>query len=163
LARLALVILSIVTNTATCERLFSELAQIHTARHNRLKPDKVKKLSIVYQAVRKKNVIELQSQEVNASTPGRIIEAKEHKIVGAVDNGDRENAVDVRMEEERVEQKEDDQEQDGEEEKEEEHVEEPIDHVMFEWSNILGLGMGEADANDDEGLEVIEEGQVRPL
>ncbi len=31
----------------------------------------------------------------------------------------------------------------------------------FEWSNILGLGMGEADANDDEGLEVVEEGQVR--
>jgi hypothetical protein len=33
----------------------------------------------------------------------------------------------------------------------------------FEWSSILGLGMGEADTNDDEGLEVIEEGQVRPL
>jgi len=66
------------------------------------------------------------------------------------------------MEEERVEQKEDDQEQDGEEEKEEEPMEELIDHVLFEWSNILGLGMGEADANDDEGLEVIEEGQVRP-
>ncbi len=33
----------------------------------------------------------------------------------------------------------------------------------FEWSSILGLGMGEADANDDEGLEVVEEGQLRPL
>ncbi len=54
LVRLALVILSIVTNTTTCERLFSELAQIHTARHNRLEPDKVKKLSIVCHAVRKK-------------------------------------------------------------------------------------------------------------
>jgi hypothetical protein len=86
------------------------------------------------------------------------IKANEHKIVGAVDYGDQENAVDVRMEEERIEQKEDDQEQDGEEEKEEES----IDHVMFEWSSILGLGMGEADANDDEGLEVIEEKQVRP-
>jgi hypothetical protein len=41
-------------------------------------------------------------------------------------------------------------------------VEEPIDHVLFEWSSILGLGMGEADMNDDEGLEVVEEGQVRP-
>jgi hypothetical protein len=41
-------------------------------------------------------------------------------------------------------------------------MEEPIDHVLFEWSNILGLGMGEADTNDDEGLEVVEEGQVRP-
>jgi hypothetical protein len=111
LARLALVLLSIVTNTAaTCERLFSELAQIHTARHNRLKLDKVKKLNIVHHAIRKKNVIELQSQEVSASTPGRIIKAKEHKIVGAVDDGDQENAVDIRMEEERIEQKKDDQE-----------------------------------------------------
>ncbi len=35
-----------------------------------------------------------------------------------------------------------------------------IDHVLFEWNNILGLGMGEADANDNEGLEVVEEGQI---
>jgi hypothetical protein len=95
--------------------------------------------------------------------PGHIIEAKERKIVGDVDDGDQKNAVDVQMEEERVEQKEDDQEQDGEEEKEEEPMEESIDHVLFEWSSILGLGMGEANANDDEGLEVVEEGQVRPL
>jgi hypothetical protein len=88
LVRLALVILSIVTNTVTCERLFSELAQIHTTRSNRLKPDKVKKLSIVRQAIRKKNAIELQSQKVSASTLGRIIEAKERKIVGVVDDGD---------------------------------------------------------------------------
>jgi hypothetical protein len=47
LARLALVILSIITNTVTCEHLFSKLAQIHTVRRNRLKPNKVKKLSIV--------------------------------------------------------------------------------------------------------------------
>ncbi len=70
--------------------------------------------------------------------------------------------MDVRMEEERVEQKADDQEQDGEEGKEEELVEEPIDHVLFEWSSILGLGMGETDANDNERLEVVEKGQVRP-
>jgi hypothetical protein len=120
-------------------------------------------LSIVRHAVHKKNAIELQNQEVSVNTPGRIIEAKERKIVGAIDNYDQENAVDVRMEEERIEQKEDDQEQDGEEEKEEEHVEEPIDHVLFEWSNILGLGMGEADVNDNEGLDIVEEEQVRPL
>jgi len=65
------------------------------------------------------------------------------------------------MEEDRVEQKEDDQEQDGEEEKEEEPVEELIDHVLFEWNSILGLGMGEVDVNDNQGLEVVEEGQVR--
>ncbi|CAK9879445.1 unnamed protein product [Sphagnum jensenii] len=119
LARLALVILSIVTNMTTCERLLSELAQIHTARRNCLKPNKVKKLNIVRQAVRKKNAIKLQNQEVNASTHGQIIEAKERKIVGVVDDGDQENTMDVWMEEERIEQKEDDQEQDGEEEKEE--------------------------------------------
>jgi hypothetical protein len=45
---------------------------------------------------------------MNASTPRRIIEAKERKIVGVVDDGDQEKAVDVRMEEEHVEQKEDD-------------------------------------------------------
>jgi len=67
-------------------------------------------LSIVRQAVRKKNAIELQSQEVSTSTLGRIIKAKERKIVGAIDDGDQENVVDIRMEEERVEQKEDDQE-----------------------------------------------------
>jgi hypothetical protein len=67
-------------------------------------------LSIVRQAVRKKNAIELQSQEVSASTLGRIIKAKERKIVGAIDDGDQENVVDIRMEEESVEQKEDDQE-----------------------------------------------------
>jgi hypothetical protein len=105
--------------------------QIHTTRRNRLKPDKVKKLNIVRQVIRKKNAIELQSQEMNVSTPRRIIEAKEHKIVGAVDDGDQENMVDIRMEEERIKQKEDDQEQDGEEEKEEELVEELIDHVLF--------------------------------
>ncbi len=89
------------------------------------------------------------------NTLGHIIEAKERKIMDVVNDNDQENAVDVRMEEERVEKNEDDQEQDGEEEKEEEPVEEPIDHVMFEWSSILGRGMGEADVNDNEGLEVV--------
>ncbi len=80
MVHLDLVILSIVTNTATCEHLFYELVQIHTASRNRLKLDKVKKLSIVRQAVRKKNAIELWSQEMSASTPRRIIEAKERKM-----------------------------------------------------------------------------------
>ncbi len=88
LARLALVILSIVTNTATYECLFSESPQIHTARRNHLKPDKVKKLSIVRQAIRKKNAIELQNQEMSKSMPRCIIEAKERKIVGVIDDGD---------------------------------------------------------------------------
>ncbi len=45
---------------------------------------------------------------MNTSTPGRIIEAKERKIMGAVDDGDQENEVDIWMEEDRIEQKEDD-------------------------------------------------------
>jgi hypothetical protein len=40
---------------------------------------------------------------------------------------------------------------------------ESIDHVLFEWSSILGLGMREADVNDDERFEVVEEKQVRQL
>jgi len=45
---------------------------------------------------------------VSTSTLGRIIEAKERKIVGAIDDGDQENAVDIWMEEDYVEQKADD-------------------------------------------------------
>ncbi len=161
MARLALIILSTVTNTTTCECLFSELTQIHTTRHNRFKPYKVKKLSIVRQAVRKKNAIELQSQEASASLLGRIIKAKERKIVGAIDGGDQENAVDIRMEEERIEQRRTIRSRTMRRRKKNLWKSRSTD-VLFEWNNILGLGMGEADVNDDEGLEAVEEGQVRP-
>lgn len=47
LAPLALVILVVVINTATCKRLFSEFALIHNARRNRLSENKMKLMSIV--------------------------------------------------------------------------------------------------------------------
>ncbi|EEY67758.1 uncharacterized protein PITG_23118 [Phytophthora infestans T30-4] len=52
---LALVILSIAVNTATCERYFSELALIHTAKRNRMSPDKARKLALVRKKVREYN------------------------------------------------------------------------------------------------------------
>ncbi|POM61563.1 hypothetical protein PHPALM_29402 [Phytophthora palmivora] len=52
LPKLAAVVLSIAVNTATCERYFSELAAIHTARKNRMDPDKARKFSLIRQAIR---------------------------------------------------------------------------------------------------------------
>jgi hypothetical protein len=92
---------------------------------------------------------------------GRIIKAKERKIVGAIDGGDQENAVDIRMEEERIEQRRTIRSRTMRRRKKNLWKSRSTD-VLFEWNNILGLGMGEADVNDDEGLEAVEEGQVRP-
>ncbi|ETN12666.1 hypothetical protein PPTG_08746 [Phytophthora nicotianae INRA-310] len=52
LPTLAVAILSIVVNTATCERYFSELALIHTAKRNRMDPEKARKLALVRKRVR---------------------------------------------------------------------------------------------------------------
>ncbi|RLN86611.1 hypothetical protein BBJ28_00024937 [Nothophytophthora sp. Chile5] len=52
LPRLAMTVLSIAVNTATCERYFSELALIHTARRNRLSADKARKIAVVRKHVR---------------------------------------------------------------------------------------------------------------
>ncbi|ETK92297.1 hypothetical protein L915_04306 [Phytophthora nicotianae] len=52
LPTLAVAILSIVINTATCERYFSELALIHTAKRNRMDPEKARKLALVRKRVR---------------------------------------------------------------------------------------------------------------
>ncbi|KAK1933796.1 hypothetical protein P3T76_011556 [Phytophthora citrophthora] len=55
---LALTILSIAVNTATCERLFSELALIQTPRRNRMAIEKTMKHQIMRQYVRNKNRLE---------------------------------------------------------------------------------------------------------
>lgn len=47
LAKLALVVLSVAINTATCERLFSEWGLIQTARRNKLNENKTKNLGII--------------------------------------------------------------------------------------------------------------------
>ncbi|KAI9920373.1 hypothetical protein PsorP6_015513 [Peronosclerospora sorghi] len=58
LATLALAVLSIAVNSATCERLFSDWGHIHTPRRNRLDPQKTKKLGIVRDEVRRKDLEE---------------------------------------------------------------------------------------------------------
>lgn len=59
---LALVVLSITINSATCERLFSEWGHIHRAKRNRMDAQKTKKLGIVRAAVR-----ELDRQQTSGS------------------------------------------------------------------------------------------------
>ena len=68
IGKLALIILSIVANTATCERLFSEWSNIQTAKRNRLHPQTTKKLGIVRNAVRKKDAVEDANRTTRAST-----------------------------------------------------------------------------------------------
>ena len=63
LANVVLIVLLVLINTATCERLFSEWGLIHTSLRNRMDPQKVKRLSIVRAAVRAKD-----RAEVNLST-----------------------------------------------------------------------------------------------
>uniref|UniRef100_K3WYD2 HAT C-terminal dimerisation domain-containing protein n=1 Tax=Globisporangium ultimum (strain ATCC 200006 / CBS 805.95 / DAOM BR144) TaxID=431595 RepID=K3WYD2_GLOUD len=78
LPRLAFTVLSIAVNTATCERLFSELALIHTAIRNRMTSNKAKQI----QAVRQ------QSREAT----GRP-EVQQHvkRIISPVDREERES------------------------------------------------------------------------
>lgn len=52
LPNLAIAVLSIAANTATCERHFSEVGRVHTATRNCLKPDKANKSAAMRQAVR---------------------------------------------------------------------------------------------------------------
>lgn len=51
---LAIAVLSIAANTATCERYFSEVGRIHTPTRNCLKADKANKAAMMRQAVREK-------------------------------------------------------------------------------------------------------------
>ncbi|ETM02320.1 hypothetical protein L917_01196 [Phytophthora nicotianae] len=52
LPALALALFFIAVNTATCERYFSELVLIHTAKRNRMSPEKARKLALVRKQVR---------------------------------------------------------------------------------------------------------------
>jgi hypothetical protein len=79
LARLASTLLSVVINTATCERLFSEFALIHTAKRNRLSPGKVKKISVVRQSVRNLNANQ-GTTSIRSASSGRIVDAKERQL-----------------------------------------------------------------------------------
>eukprot|EP00644_Phytophthora_capsici_P000569 jgi/Phyca11/130354/e_gw1.93.49.1 len=73
------VILSIAVNTATCERYFSELAAIHTAKRNRMNPEKARKFSLVRQAVRQLDRAEYEGKE--PMDLKRIVDATERERV----------------------------------------------------------------------------------
>ncbi|KAG3077361.1 hypothetical protein PI124_g18921 [Phytophthora idaei] len=85
---LALTILSIAVNTATCERLFSELSLIHTPKRNRLGTDKAIKLQILRQHVREKN----RSEKVLPSSSNKLlwtIDARERPRIATPQNSGR--------------------------------------------------------------------------
>ncbi|KAF1314928.1 hypothetical protein FI667_g16383, partial [Globisporangium splendens] len=78
---LAIALFSIAVNTATCERYFSELALIHTARRNRMSVEKAKKISVVRKSVRDFDRAEIQKRDdsspakriVNPSEPEKLV------------------------------------------------------------------------------------------
>lgn len=74
LPTLALTIRSIAVNTATCERLFSELGRIHSPRRNQTRAEKTLKQQIVRQHVREQNRQERPARAIakeleNATAP----------------------------------------------------------------------------------------------
>ncbi|KAF4133381.1 hAT family C-terminal dimerization region [Phytophthora infestans] len=71
---LAIGILSIAVNTATCERYFSELALIHTAKRNKMSPEKARKLALVRKKVREFDA-ERDASQSNKAT--RLIDPTE--------------------------------------------------------------------------------------
>lgn len=95
---LAMVVLSVAVNSATCERLFSEWGYIHSARRNRMNPQKTKKLGVIRATVR-----ELDRKEAREATKesnnnqgekerdpvSRIVDSTEMSRVDGEANGDR--------------------------------------------------------------------------
>ncbi|OWZ07236.1 hypothetical protein PHMEG_00020394 [Phytophthora megakarya] len=79
LPKLAVYILSIAISTATCERYFSELAAIHTAKKNRMKSEKVRKFALIRNAVR--ILDKLESGVCSDVFLKRIIEASERECI----------------------------------------------------------------------------------
>lgn len=77
LPRLAVTILSIAVNTATCERLFSQLRAIHTAKRNRMTSIKSLKSQMVAQHVRER----YKKQRVKKSLIGRIMNPDERAFI----------------------------------------------------------------------------------
>lgn len=162
LGKLALIILSVVINTATCERLFSELALILTAKRNRLDPAKATKMSVVRAAVRKKN----NATKANVSAYPLMV-AKGPLIKHIVDAIER-NRIDV--EDSATDSSisdEDEESQESENERAVDPIENDLeaasgDQIFAEWQQILAQ-VNEGDDNNDEGKEVeeLESGQVR--
>jgi hypothetical protein len=76
LPKLAIAILSIAVNTATCERLFSELGLIHTARRNRMGPEKARSIQIIRKHIRQRD----QHANGKERKMNRIVSADERVI-----------------------------------------------------------------------------------
>lgn len=148
-------ILCIVINTATCERLFSELALIHTDRRNRLQPAKTTQISIVRSAVRKiSNLEDKAIAQKDESVGGRIIEAEEREhLTAAIDRHMDDGAQDEQMQENQEANEEANEDADPNED------DTPVDEIFFTWSTVLGM----ASCNNDDGdtSEVLEEDVVR--
>ncbi|KAI9913838.1 hypothetical protein PsorP6_005878 [Peronosclerospora sorghi] len=90
IATLALVILSISINSATCERLFREWGHIHTARRNRMNSQTTKNLGVVCAAARGKD-----RKEIIASRTGfqkKDMTTREQYISRIVDPSERERS-----------------------------------------------------------------------
>lgn len=77
LPTLAMRVLSIAVNTATCERLFSELGVIHTAKRNRMAPTKVLDYHIIAKHVRNR------SKKIDSGDPRKklLISPIEREII----------------------------------------------------------------------------------
>ncbi|KAE9171226.1 hypothetical protein PF002_g29875 [Phytophthora fragariae] len=70
LPTLAMLVLSIVVNTATCERYFSELALIHTAKRNKMSVEKARKIAAIRKKVRESDHLDeiLKSDRIKKLT-----------------------------------------------------------------------------------------------
>ncbi|KAI9895414.1 hypothetical protein PsorP6_019015 [Peronosclerospora sorghi] len=90
IATLALVILSISINSATCERLFSKWGNIHTARRNRMNSQTTKKLGVVRAAVREKNRKEIIA--LRKGSQKKDMTNREQYISRIVDPSERERS-----------------------------------------------------------------------
>ncbi|KAI9919574.1 hypothetical protein PsorP6_017535 [Peronosclerospora sorghi] len=90
IATIALVILSISINSATCERLFSEWGHIHTARRNRMNSQTTKKIGVVRAAVREKDRKEIIASRMGSQK--KDMTTREQYISRIVDPPERERS-----------------------------------------------------------------------
>ncbi|KAF1792758.1 Ribonuclease H-like domain [Phytophthora cactorum] len=102
LPKLAMLVLSIVVNTATCERYFSELALIHTAKRNKMSVEKARKIAAVRKKVREADQLDgiLKSQRIKklanpTERPRRQDERFERNPADNEDESDDETASEL--------------------------------------------------------------------
>lgn len=77
---LAIIVLLIMVSTATCQRLSSELALIHTPRRNRMSSQKSKSIQIVRKQVRAKDSIQ-SSPSMALHFVSRVVDPTERRFV----------------------------------------------------------------------------------